>query len=185
MRPIRFCLATIRFTGCQIVFSGQSEAALRSVNLAYGPLDGDTGKERFPIRVDLINRVIQHVALEIKIAPIKVDRVLRRPPPRLRIIISGPKARQLGVLIINPSGEAERLEAGTRVHDNVPKFVIIRALHDRARGAVDDEPWAAEMVADDAVRHTIFEYIVGHVGFTAVHKPGHHVIVRTQLGHQL
>ena len=53
--------------------------------------------------------------------------------------------------IINTSREAEWLETSIGVQDHAPKLVELQPLGDLARGGVDDEPRAPEMIRDDPV----------------------------------
>ena len=79
--------------------------------------------------------------------------VFGSPPPRLRVVIPRAKAHEPRVAIVEPTGEAERLEARIRVGEHAPEFVVIHPLLDDPCSGVDDEPRAPEVIGEEPVRH--------------------------------
>ena len=77
--------------------------------------------------------------------------------------------------VIQPAGEAEGLEAGIGVEQDVAKLVIVYPLHGEAGGGLEDLPRAAQVVADDPVGHASFDQVVRHVGLRPIHEPGDHI----------
>ena len=79
------------------------------------------------------------------------------------------------MLVVEPAGEAEGLEARIGVSRDVAELVVVNPLNDRASGRVNDQSWAAEVITDDPVRHASLDHIVWDVGFAAVDEARDHV----------
>jgi len=109
---------------------------------AVSPIDILLGEFK---RIDKIKRIIQDISIKVRIPALKPNRILRRPPAGLRIVVSGTEADQLGVAVIEPAGKPEGLEAGVGVQGNASPFIIVQALGDVAGVGVDDEPGAAQV----------------------------------------
>ena len=86
------------------------------------------------------------------------------------------------MLVIEASSESKRLEAGVGVVGDVTPYIIVDSLCDAAVGDVDDEPGAAEVVADDAVGVATLDHVVRDVGLGAVDESCDHVACSIQLG---
>jgi len=87
------------------------------------------------------------------------------------------------VLIEEPAGEAERLEAGVRVDADVAELVVLDSLDDCASGRVNDQSWAAEVITDNTIRHTCFDQVVWDIGFASVDEAREHVPSAVQFRH--
>src|SRR5439155_11954080 len=99
-----------------------------------------------PTWIPKVGWIVHGVSIEICIPTIKSDRIFGCPPSRSRIIVTGPKAHEPGVLIIEPAGEAEGLEAGIGVEQDVAALVIVHSLHGEAGGGLEDHPRAAQVI---------------------------------------
>jgi len=60
--------------------------------------------------IEEVNGILEDVAIQIDVGSRKSNRILTRPPPCLSIVIPGPEARQLRVLVVEPTSESKRLE---------------------------------------------------------------------------
>jgi len=76
--------------------------------------------------------------MTVKVWPItsKSNRILNRPPSRMRIIIPGAEADQFRVLVVQPTGKSERLESGIRVADYYTILVVVDALEKLLRAKI-------------------------------------------------
>src|SRR6266568_7722349 len=108
--------------------------------------------------------------------------VFRRPATYDGVIIPSTKTDQADVVIINTTGKPKGLESRGRVFRDIPKLVVIHALGDVAGCNIYYEARAAEVVNDDAVRNSAFDYIVGHAGMAGIDKTADQVIASVQLG---
>src|SRR5437879_2698396 len=79
-------------------------------------------------RIKLVHWIIQRVFEEIQIATGEKDWILRRPPSRLRVIVSRPKPFELRIPIVETAGEAKCLEPGVGVEGNVAESVVVHPL---------------------------------------------------------
>jgi hypothetical protein len=84
--------------------------------------------------------------------------------------------------VVQAAGEAEGLEAGVGVLDDVAPGVVVQLLHHGAVGGVDDEPWAAQVVGDDAVGLAAFDYVRRDVAFVGVDESCHYLVAAVQFG---
>src|SRR5919108_1344304 len=75
-------------------------------------------------RIQPVHGIIQRVAVKVGISATEQDWIFGRPPPRLCIIIPRPKARQLGVRVVEAAGEAKGLEAGVIIEGHAPEGVV-------------------------------------------------------------
>src|SRR6185295_4086991 len=107
---------------------------------------------------------------------------LRGPSARLRVIIPRTETHQPRVVIVEAAGESEWLEAGGRVGQHAAKGVVVHPLCDLAVGSVDDEPWTAEMIANDTVTLAPFDQILGHVLARAIDEFADKVAGPVQFG---
>src|SRR5437899_11594139 len=78
-------------------------------------------------RVSPIYRITLDIAVQVCAQPTaaKTDRILYSPPPGLRVVVPRPESHDPGMLIEEPAGEAERLEAGVGVECDVAELVIV------------------------------------------------------------
>ena len=79
--------------------------------------------------------------------------------------------------------EAERLEAGVSVLQNVAEAVVVHALGDNARGSVHDEADAPLHIADEAVGDAVLGHVVGRQRACAIHEKRDDAAGRVGLGH--
>src|SRR5207253_3271190 len=94
-----------------------------------------------------------NISVQVHVATVEVNRILDCPATRLRIAVAGAKARKPRVLVVEPTGEAEGLEAGVGVECDVAELVVVDSLDDCASGRVNDQARAAEVITDNAVSH--------------------------------
>jgi len=80
----------------------------------------------------IIDGIIRYILKDVEYLRFEPYWILSRPPSRLRVIIPRPKPRQLCMLVVYSTGEGEGLEAGIRIRSDVPEFVRIDALCNRA-----------------------------------------------------
>ena len=78
--------------------------------------------------------IIENVTVKIQIPTAKQYRVLGGPAAGESVVIPRAEASQLSVLITDPVGEGDGLEAGIGVADDVSELVVIDALGDEAGG---------------------------------------------------
>ena len=86
------------------------------------------------------------------------------------------------MLIINTTGKAKRLEDGVGVFSDIAPDVVVHPLHDFAGFCVDNDSWAAQVVADNPVGVTAFDHIGRHIYLLTIDKPGDNLAVAIQLG---
>ncbi len=78
--------------------------------------------------------------------------------------------------------KAEGLESRVGVLRDIAKFVVVEALGDGAVGGVDDQPRAAEVVADDAVGDTALDHVVRDVSAAAVDEGADNLVAAVEFG---
>ncbi len=96
-----------------------------------------------PTRINPIHRIIPNVHIQIRLPACPADGVFRGPSPYLGIVIASSEPHQPRVLVVQPSGEAEGLEAGVRVRNYVTPCSIIDPLCDVTRLHVHNEAHGA------------------------------------------
>lgn len=126
--------------------------------------------------------IVECVPIQIGIATIETTRVFRGPPAGLEIIISGSKSDQFGVAVVEPPGKSEGLEAGVGIERDITKLIIVQPLRNGTVGGVDNKPWATEVIANDAIRHTALDEVCQHIGFIGIDKAGDDIVVAIELG---
>jgi hypothetical protein len=100
-------------------------------------------------KVCVTYRIRVNVQVQVYISP-KTNRILSRPPPREGVVVSESETNELRIGIIEAAGEAEGLEAGGGVLDDLAEFVVVEALGDGGGGGVYDEQDAAEVTRQNA-----------------------------------
>ena len=91
-------------------------------------------------RIDVIDRILSIVLVEVAVSPGEANWVLRRPAPGLRVVVAGPEADQPGVAVVQAAGKAERLEAGVGVEQDVAEGVVVHPLGHGPGRRVDHQP---------------------------------------------
>src|SRR5690554_189059 len=92
-----------------------------------------------PTRINIIDRVIPHIPIQIRIATPKQNRVFRGPTPDKGIIIARTKAHQSGFVVVEAAGKAEGLEAGIAIFEDATERGIVDALCDIAIPSIDNQ----------------------------------------------
>src|SRR5690606_32044208 len=112
---------------------------------------------------DLVAWIIPHIRVEIPLAGLEQYRVLRRPAPYPRVVVSSAEAHEAGVGVEEAACEALRNRPGLRrgplIHavefeaGDVAPLVVTRVQpHVVGVGDVDDVEWRAQVIADDAIQ---------------------------------
>ena len=116
------------------------------------------------IWIDEIRWILQHISIQIRIPTSKQNRILRRPPPSLRVIVPCPKPGQPCLGVVQAARKAEGLEARVAVVGHAAPGVVVHALLDVAGFGVHDQAHAAQVVADDVVGLAVAQQGAGYVG---------------------
>ena len=123
-------------------------------------------------RVNPIDRVLQHISIQVGIAPIEKDGVLGGPAAGFGVVVPGAKAGQLGVRVIQPTRIAKGLKTGVAVMSDCAPHVVVHSLGYAAGFGVHDQTHAAQVVADDLVALAPANHGAGAVGFVGVDVEG-------------
>src|SRR5437660_54966 len=81
-----------------------------------------------PIGIEKINRIPNHISIEVRRTADESDRVLGNPAPDRWVVVSISEPNELCVRIEQPAPEPEGLEAGIRISHDVAPLVIIDLL---------------------------------------------------------
>jgi len=73
----------------------------------------------------------------------------------MRIIIPDAKAGQLRMLVVQPTGEPERLESRIRVAENYTILVVFDALAMNPSALLNNQLHRAEVINDNATAHSV------------------------------
>jgi hypothetical protein len=92
-------------------------------------------------------------------------------------------ANKLRITIIQPTCKPKRLEARVGISEHVPELIIVHALPDGTRRDIDDEPGTAEVIADDAIRYTTFDHVIGHVAFAGIDETSYYISGSIEFSH--
>ena len=111
------------------------------------------------IRINEINWIVLYVAVQI-FPSLKPEGVFGGPSASFGIIIPRAVADEARIPIIEAAGEAKRLEARIRIQDHIAELIVVHPLHDSTTGNIHDEPWTAEMIADDPIRDSALEHVL-------------------------
>jgi hypothetical protein len=104
------------------------------------------------IRVHEVHRVADRVPVQVRISSQEADGILDGPSPDLRVVVARAEAGEAGVGVVEATREAEGLEPRAGVARDVPEFVVVEPLSDRAGGRVHDESHRSEVVGEDSIR---------------------------------
>ena len=86
------------------------------------------------------------------------------------------------MLVVNATREAERLEAGVAVADDLTPDIVCHLLHDCASFGINGQARAAEVVTDDAVGFAALDHVGGDIALVGVNETGNHITVAVEFG---
>jgi hypothetical protein len=93
----------------------------QSIDIVADESDVNDDVKRKTARVTEVDRVAEHVAVEVGVPGREADRILGDPPTDFRIIIPQAETDQAGLVIVEAAGEAERLKPGFVSRRTLPK----------------------------------------------------------------
>lgn len=123
-------------------------------------------------RIKPVYRITFHITIQIGTQTTSSESygIFCGPSPNLSIIITHAKPCKSSLLIVQPTGEAEGLEARIRVLSNAPKLIVIDPLgHTPIRG-VDHKPRTSQMIGDNPIGDPAFGHVIRNVSFSPIHK---------------
>lgn len=141
-------------------------------------------------RIDHVDRIVPGVGVQVRLAAAKQNRVSRRPPPLVGVIVSRAKSNELGHSVVDATCEAERMNRRRRrahgigfVRDK-PPIVVVDLIDRHAVIGAHDEAHAAERVADQAIDQVVAhgDDVVGDVRLGPINEQSHHVACAVDFG---
>ena len=116
--------------------------------------------------------------------PSEPDGIYRCPASNLRIIVPRAEAERTRIGVVEAAREAERLESGVGVRQDLAEGVIIDQLDDFTGCGIDHQPWAAQGIGDDPVCHAALDQVVGNIIPGGIDKAADQMIAAVQLGNR-